>query len=91
MEAYSLLANLRKGMQGSSEQPAGQPLVGEERYVTAAKETIPTHAPKKIFCHSFRTSERGYLICARNLGTKIQFLYKFSIFWDGKGTKAHKC
>ena len=37
MEAYPLLANLRKGMQGSSEQPAGQPLVGEERYVTAAK------------------------------------------------------
>ena len=40
MEAYSLLVNLRKGMQSSSEQP----LVGEERYVTtlitAAKETI---------------------------------------------------
>ena len=39
MEAYSLLVNLRKGMQSSSEQP----LVGEERYVTtlitAAKET----------------------------------------------------
>ena len=39
MEACSLLVNLRKGMQGSSEQP----LVGEERYVTtlitAAKET----------------------------------------------------
>ena len=39
MEAYSLLVNLRKGMQSSSEQP----LVGEERYLTilttAAKET----------------------------------------------------
>ena len=39
MEACSLLANLRKGMQSSGEQP----LVGEERYVTtiitAAKET----------------------------------------------------
>ena len=39
MEACSLLANLRKGMQGSSEQP----LVGEEHCVTtlitAAKET----------------------------------------------------
>ena len=38
MEACSLLANLRKGKQSSSEQP----LVGEERYVTtlitAAKE-----------------------------------------------------
>ena len=40
MEAYSLLVNLRKGMQSSSEQS----LVGEERYVTtlmtAAKETM---------------------------------------------------
>ena len=40
MEACSLLVNLRKGMQSSSEQP----LVEEERYVTtritAAKETI---------------------------------------------------
>ena len=39
MEACSLLVNLRKGMQHSSEQP----LVGEESYVstliTAAKET----------------------------------------------------
>ena len=39
MEAYSLLVNLRKGMQSSSEQPS----VGEERHVTtlitAAKET----------------------------------------------------
>ena len=39
MEAWSLLVNLRKEMQSSSEQP----LVGEERYVTtlitAAKET----------------------------------------------------
>ena len=39
MEACSLLVNLRKGMQRSSEQP----LVGEERYmttlITAAKET----------------------------------------------------
>ena len=39
MEACSLLVNLRKGMQSSSEQP----LVGEERYVmtriTAVKET----------------------------------------------------
>ena len=39
MEACSLMVNLRKGMQSSSEQP----LVGEERYVTtlitAAKET----------------------------------------------------
>ena len=39
MGACSLLVNLRKGMQSSSEQP----LVGEERYVTtlitAAKET----------------------------------------------------
>ena len=39
MEACSLLVNLWKGMQSSSEQP----LVGEERYVTtlitAAKET----------------------------------------------------
>ena len=40
MEACSLLINLRKGMQSSSEQP----LVGEEHCVTtlitAAKETI---------------------------------------------------
>ena len=40
MEACSLLVNLRKGMQSSSEQP----LVGEEHCVTtlitAAKETI---------------------------------------------------
>ena len=39
MEAWSLLVNLRKGMQGSSEQP----LVEEEHCVTtsitAAKET----------------------------------------------------
>ena len=39
MEAWSLLVNLRKGMQSSSEQP----LVGEEHCVTtlitAAKET----------------------------------------------------
>jgi len=50
MEACSLLVNLRKGMQSSSEQP----LVGEEHCVTtlitAAKETtlLPTqikHAP----------------------------------------------
>ena len=44
MEACSLLVNLRKGMQGSSEQP----LVGEERYVTtlitAAKETMENHS-----------------------------------------------
>ena len=40
MEACSLLVSLRKGMQGSSEQP----LVGKEHRVmtliTAAKETI---------------------------------------------------
>ena len=40
MEGCSLLVNLRKGMQRSSEQP----LAGEERYVTtlitAAKETV---------------------------------------------------
>ena len=44
MEACSLLVNLRKGMQSSSEQP----LVWEERYVTtlitAAKETSPSEA-----------------------------------------------
>ena len=42
MEAYSLLVNLRKGMQSSSEQP----LVGEEHCVTTlitvAKETSQT-------------------------------------------------
>ena len=42
MEACSLLVNLRKGMQRSSERP----LVGEERYVTtlitAVKETSVT-------------------------------------------------
>ena len=42
MEACSLLVNLRKGMQGSTEQP----LVGEEHCVTtlitAAEETNPT-------------------------------------------------
>ena len=44
MEACSLLVELRKGMQSSSEQP----LVGEERYVTtlitAAKETTRKEA-----------------------------------------------
>ena len=43
MEVCSLLVNLRKGMQSSSEQP----LVGEEHCVTtlitAAKETIQIH------------------------------------------------
>ena len=46
MEACSLLVNLRKGMQSSSEQP----LVGEERYVTtlitAATETTSNVASK---------------------------------------------
>ena len=45
MEACSLLVNLRKGMQSSSEQP----LVGEERCVTtrvtAAKETTHCENP----------------------------------------------
>ena len=44
MEAWSLLVNLRKGMQSSS----AQPLVGEEHCVTtlitAAKETTKGHA-----------------------------------------------
>ena len=39
MEACSLLVNLRKGMQRSSEQP----LVGEERYVTTIIETLSKH------------------------------------------------
>ena len=43
MEVWSLLVNLRKGMQSSSEQP----LVGEERYlttrITAAEETKFPH------------------------------------------------
>ena len=47
MEAYFLLVNLRKGMQGSSEQP----LVGEEHCVTtlitAAKETS-LHQPRGV-------------------------------------------
>ena len=45
MEACSLLVNLRKGMQSSSEQP----LVGEEHcvttLVTAAKETTSAYNP----------------------------------------------
>ena len=52
MKAYSLLVNLRKGMQSSSEQP----LVGEERYVTtlitAAKETIITQPHWQFQCPS---------------------------------------
>ena len=48
MEACSLLVNLRKGMQGSSEQP----LVGEEHYgttlITAAKETTQRMAEQQI-------------------------------------------
>ena len=52
MEAYSLLVNLRKGMQSSSEQP----LVGEERYVTtlitAAKETNLLLTTEKVVIHS---------------------------------------
>ena len=47
MEACSLLVNLRKGMQSSSEQP----LVGEESYVTtlitAAKETT-SHLSERL-------------------------------------------
>ena len=47
MEACSLLVDLRKGMQSSSEQP----LVGEERYVTtqitAAKETTKNDTTAK--------------------------------------------
>ena len=53
MEAFSLLVNLRKGMQSSSEQP----LVGEERYVktlmTAAKETRYVSARNFILCACF--------------------------------------
>ena len=49
MEAYSLLVNLRKGMQSSSEQS----LVVEERYVTtlitAAKETRLSDDIQAIF------------------------------------------
>ena len=48
MEACSLLVNLRKGMQSSSEQP----LVGEEHCVTtlitAAKETTYSDVPMKF-------------------------------------------
>ena len=48
MEACSLLVNLRKGMQSSSEQP----LVGEEHCVTtlrtAAKETMPGREFREI-------------------------------------------
>ena len=54
MEACSLLVNLRKGMQSSSEQP----LVGEEHCVTtlitAAKETRVEHAAKH-----FAVNHRG--------------------------------
>ena len=54
MEACSLLVNLRKGMQSSSEQP----LVGKEHCVTtlimAAKETsastVFSHLSKLAFC-----------------------------------------
>ena len=53
MEACSLLVNLRKGMQSSSEQP----FVGEERYVTtritAAKETILLAEIFSILCFDF--------------------------------------
>ena len=49
MEACSLLVNLRKGMQSSSEQP----LVGEERCVTtlitAAKETKSARVTYETF------------------------------------------
>ena len=49
MEACSLLVNLRKGIQGSSEQP----FVGEEHCVTtvitAAKETMVTLTTHGIF------------------------------------------
>ena len=57
MEACSLLVNLRKGMQGSSEQP----LVGEEHCVTtlitAAKETIASLERKNSF--EFCSCQRG--------------------------------
>ena len=50
MEACSLLINLRKGMQSSSEKP----LVGEEHCVTtritAAKGTGLIYDCRKIFC-----------------------------------------
>ena len=53
MEACSLLVNLRKGMQSSSEQP----LVGEERYVTtritAAKETNQHVTSLDYLIHEF--------------------------------------
>ena len=54
MEACSLLVNLRKGMQSSSEQPS----VGDERYVTtlitAAKETTATMILPLIPAHLMR-------------------------------------
>ena len=54
MEACSLLVNLRKGKQGSSEQP----FVGEEHCVTtlitAAKETILTEVRSTKETFSFR-------------------------------------
>ena len=58
MEAWSLLVNLRKGMQSSSEQP----LVGEEHCVTtlitAAKETITRAACNHILEIFFKSVKR---------------------------------
>ena len=63
MEACSLLVNLRKGMQRSSEQP----LVGEERYVTtiitAAKETNGNQALWKPPVQMLNTKETTDTTC----------------------------
>ena len=65
MEACSLLVNLRKGMQSSSEQP----LVGEERYVTtlitAAKETRRIRGTFAFQCLSHQFMPR--LICSQRI------------------------
>ena len=86
MEACSLLVNLRKGMQRSSEQP----LVGEERYVTTlitvAKETtlgllsIMPNRPVRDKWDYPRKMERHVPIKPRQpIGIALATFYNFRI------------
>ena len=76
MEACSLLVNLRKGMQSSSEQP----LVGEERYVTtlitAAKETILVASD---CCHIVATKPLFFFAQSQSSKTRSRFVSSYTI------------
>ena len=83
MEAWSLLVNLRKGMQSSSEQP----LVGEEHCVTtlitAAKETKLVPTWRKILAHSWHSFvlATGMNGMWTNGGAKALVLSSSSVTW----------